>query len=824
MLKIPSLAPQKLHATLDPDRVPWESSVDIPRNGHRVGAAGAKSLLQPRALEALNLALHIKTTGYNVYLSGGANLGRTYMLQEFLAPRARKEATPPDLLYVNNFTDPDKPRLIAVPAGQGRKLKKALAEVLGKARKELPSRLEADGYVKQRGVIMDKFQSIRTKLIKQMDSAAGEKDFSLDMDDNGALTLYPMVEGKRLSEEEFDRLDATLRQKLKRKGDALLQDMAGLMRQLSKAEQEFKSDERSLERDTVEKILDELLTPLVDRTLRAHAVDALKEHFAALRADILDNVEGFLPRDPQSGSAGGPGGNPGDSHFPPLSPEGDIFRYDINVFVDNSVCSGAPIVVDDHPTTANLLGCIERESELGALITDFTLIKAGSLHKANGGYLVLHMEDILQHPNAWEGLLRALRSGQARIEEAGEGQDSTKTKGIEPEALPLHVKVVLIGGEEMYESLLVNDDRFPKLFKLKAHMSEATERNAQSIRAYLMRVARIIDEADLLPFDRGALAWLVDFGSRLIEDQRKLSLKFPLIRDMMIEASAHARMDNADSVTSATLEKALDARTYRANLVEDIFMEEYDRELIKVRTSGNAVGRVNGLSVTWHGDFEFGLPHQISCTIGVGHEGIIDLEREAELGGPIHTKAMMILKSYLVDQFAHTKPIILSGSLCFEQSYAGIEGDSASGAELVALLSAIAKVPVRLDLAFTGALSQSGQIMAVGGVSHKIEGFFKVCARHGLTGSQGVIIPYDNAVHLMLPPRIIEAVAQGKFAVYPVRHIEEALELLTGIPTGRRRKDNSFAAGSLYDAVDRRLQELGHSAVHAYKRPGKKTK
>lgn len=824
MLKIPSLAPQKLHATLDPDRVPWESSVDIPRNGHRVGAAGAKSLLQPRALEALNLALHIKTTGYNVYLSGGANLGRTYMLQEFLAPRARKEATPPDLLYVNNFTDPDKPRLIAVPAGQGRKLKKALAEVLGKARKELPSRLEADGYVKQRGVIMDKFQSIRTKLIKQMDSAAGEKDFSLDMDDNGALTLYPMVEGKRLSEEEFDRLDATLRQKLKRKGDALLQDMAGLMRQLSKAEQEFKSDERSLERDTVEKILDELLTPLVDRTLRAHAVDALKEHFAALRADILDNVEGFLPRDPQSGSAGGPGGNPGDSHFPPLSPEGDIFRYDINVFVDNSVCSGAPIVVDDHPTTANLLGCIERESELGALITDFTLIKAGSLHKANGGYLVLHMEDILQHPNAWEGLLRALRSGQARIEEAGEGQDSTKTKGIEPEALPLHVKVVLIGGEEMYESLLVNDDRFPKLFKLKAHMSEATERNAQSIRAYLMRVARIIDEADLLPFDRGALAWLVDFGSRLIEDQRKLSLKFPLIRDMMIEASAHARMDNAESVTSATLEKALDARTYRANLVEDIFMEEYDRELIKVRTSGNAVGRVNGLSVTWHGDFEFGLPHQISCTIGVGHEGIIDLEREAELGGPIHTKAMMILKSYLVDQFAHTKPIILSGSLCFEQSYAGIEGDSASGAELVALLSAIAKVPVRLDLAFTGALSQSGQIMAVGGVSHKIEGFFKVCARHGLTGSQGVIIPYDNAVHLMLPPRIIEAVAQGKFAVYPVRHIEEALELLTGIPTGRRRKDNSFAAGSLYDAVDRRLQELGHSAVHAYKRPGKKTK
>lgn len=814
MPKVSSLAPQKLHATLDPQRVPWESSADIPRNGLR---NGQKTILQPRALEALNLALHINTTGYNIYLSGESDLGRTYMLHEFLTPRARKEATPPDLLYVNNFADQDKPRLIAVPAGQGRKLKKSLSEVLAKVRKELPTHLEADSYVKQRGKILDKFQSIRTKLIKQMDSAAGEKNFNLDMDDNGALTLYPMVEGKRLSEEEFDRLDATLRQKLKRKGDALLQDMAGLMRQLSRAEQDFKQEERVLERATVEKVLDELLTPLVERTLRAHTVDALKEYFAAMRTDILDNVEAFLPRDPQPNAPG----SSADPHFPPMNPEGDTFRYDINLFVDNSDTSGAPIIVDDHPTTPNLLGCVERESELGALITDFTLIKAGALHKANGGYLVLHMEDILQHPNAWEGLLRALRSGLARIEEAGDGQESTKTKGIEPEPLPLRLKVVLIGGEELYESLLMNDDRFPKLFKLKAHMAESAERTAQSIKAYLMRVAKIIDEADLVPFDRSALAWLVDYGSRLIEDQRKLSLKFPLVRDMMIEATAHARMGNETIVTSATLEKALDARTYRANLVEDIFMEEYDRELIKVRTSGTAVGRVNGLSVTWHGDFEFGLPHQISCTVGVGHEGIIDLEREAQLGGPIHTKAMMILKSYLVDQFANTKPIILSGSLCFEQSYAGIEGDSASGAELVALLSAIAKVPVRLDLAFTGAVSQSGQIMAVGGVSHKIEGFFKVCARHGLTGSQGVIIPWDNAVHLMLPPRIIEAVAQGQFAVYPVRHIEEALELLTGMAPGRRRKDSTFAAGTLYDAVNKRLQELGHCAVHAYKKARK---
>ncbi len=813
MSKIAPLPPHKLHVAMDVARVPWESSTDIPRSAPR---NGYKSLLQPRALQALELALHITAGGYNIYLSGEANLGRTYTLCEFLTPRARKAAQPPDLLYVNNFADPDRPTLIAVPAGQGRKLKKSLGDVLAKVRKELPSRFETDSYVKQRAQILDKFQDVRSNLLKKMDVIAGDKGFNLDVDENGGLTLYPMVEGKRLSEEEFDRLDAELRQTLKRKGDTLLHAMAGLMRQLSRAEQSFKADERSLEREVVRQVLEELLTPLEERALRTCAVEKLKGYFKDLRDDILDNVEGFLPREALSG----PGPQPqAELHLSQAPQESDTYRYDINVFVDNSDTVGAPIIVDDHPTTSNLMGCVEREAEMGTLVTDFTLIKAGSLHRANGGFLILHLEDILQYPNAWEGLLRALRSGAARIEEPGEGLDAaTRSKGIEPEPLELQLKVVLIGSEDMYESLLVNDDRFPKLFKIKAHMADATDRNALGIKAYLSRIARIIDESALLPFDRQALAWLVDFGSRIVEDQRKLSLKFPLLRELMIEASAMAGMKGAELVESATLEDAYEARTYRANLVEEIFMEEYDREMIKVRTSGTAIGRVNGLSVTWHGDFEFGLPHQISCTVGVGHGGIIDLEREAELGGPIHTKAMMILKSYLVDQFARKKPLVLTGSLCFEQSYAGIEGDSASGAELAALLSAISETPVRLDLAFTGALSQSGQIMAVGGVSRKIEGFFKVCARHGLTGSQGVIIPQDNVDHLMLSPRIVEAVEQGKFAVYPVQTIEEALELLTGLPAGRRRKDGTFRRDTLYDRVDRRLHELGLYAPNGHQK------
>jgi predicted ATP-dependent protease len=810
MSKILPLPPRALQVRLPETRIPWASSIDMPE---RFQNGGIKHWPQPRALHALELALHIRAGDYHVYLSGESSLGRKYMLREFLQPKARKEATPPDLLYVNNFAVPDKAILIAVPAGYGLRIKNTLAEMFGKIRKELPRRLETDSYMERRARLMDKFQKTRTRLLRKMDAVAGTKGFHLDFDEQGSLTLYPLVEGKRLSEEEFDRLNGQVRQRLKHQGDSLLHAMAGFVRQLSRAEQNFKDNERSLEREVVRQVLDSFLTPLEEKILRVCPGDPLQKYFKALREDILHNPEQVLPRENLPPP-------PGETTLP--LQEIDPYRYDINLFVDNSQTNGAPIIVDDHPTSANLLGCVEREAEMGALVTDFTLIKAGSLHRANGGFLVLNMEDVLQYPAAWEGLLRALRSGLARIEDSGETDASTRTKSIAPEALRLQLKVVLIGPENLYETLLLNDERFPKLFKIKAHMADATRRDRAGLRTYLARMGRIIAEADLLPFERAAMARLVDFGSELSEDRQKLSLKFPLLRELMVEASALAHMTGMDRVNREHVESALDARNYRANLAEELFLEEYDRKLIKVRTSGAAVGQVNGLSLTWRGNLEFGLPHCISCAVGVGRGGIIDLERDAELSGPIHTKAMMILKSYLLDQFARNKPLVMTGSLCFEQSYAGVEGDSASGAELAALLSAISGVPVRLSLAFTGAVSQSGQIMAVGGVSRKIDGFFQVCARHGLTGDQGVIIPRDNLDHLMLSRPVVEAVEREQFAVYPVQHITEALELLTGLPAGNRRKDGSFTPGSIYQKVDSRLVEMGKLAVQAYRRPGGK--
>lgn len=790
------LAAEKLRANLAPERIGYESSDAIPRNGRR-------HLPQQRALQALELGLHITAKDFNIYLAGEPDLGRSFLLRDFLAPRAKKGLTPPDLIYVFNFEDHDSPVLISLPAGQGRKIKAALGKAFSRMQKEIALRLERNAYTKRRTSLMDRFQSRREQLLKQMNQLAGTQGFYLGMDDGGGMTLYPLVEGKRLNENEFESLEESLRTELKMKGDSLMEPISGFLRKLARAEQDFHEQERSLEREMVDDVLKAILDPLAEKFLQTCKCDALRHFFVSLRADTLDKLDAIMPPDPQAQPRQGQAPHP---HEAPI-PDDLSTRYDVNVFVDNAGTTGAPMVFDDHPTLSNLMGCIEREAEMGALITDFTLIKAGSIHRANGGYLILHMDDILQHPHAWESLLRALRSGLSRIEDANE-EDANKAKGLHPQPVPLSLKVILVGKEELYEMLLQADDRFSKLFKIKAHLTEHMRRDSSGIRMYLSHIRRIIDDDGLLHFDREALAGLVDFGSRIIEDQKKLSLKYPRLREIMVEASAYASLGKSPLVTRAILQQALDARNFRSNLVEEAFMEEYDQGIIKVRTSGQAVGKVNGLAVSFYGDFEFGLPHQISCTVGAGSGGIIDLERDAQLGGPIHTKAMMILKSYLVGAFAHNKPLVLTGSLGFEQNYVGIEGDSASGAELAALLSALSQTPINLSYAFTGAVGQSGQIMAVGGVTRKIEGFFEVCKRHGLTGLQGVILPRDNITHLLLRDDVITAVQNKRFHIYAVEHITEAMEILTGIPAGRRRKDGAYSKGSLYRLADDRLKEL----------------
>ena len=821
MRKNHAITAAELRADLKPARVPYASSAEIPLRQNLVPP-------QPRALQALGLALHIQEPGYNVYLAGESNLGRSYMLNHFLQPRAKRAPVPPDLLYLHNFDNADSPHLVQVPAGQGKKFKDALNKALGRIRKELPAFMERESYTKRRNSLQVKFQDEKSKIFNHMDKVADGEGFKLDLDDSGAMTLYPMLDGKRLNEQDFDKLESGQRNNIKLKGDSLAQTMHTYLRKLGRAEQSFIESERSLEKEVASELVGEVLDILEER-FKGKCIECLPESYLnQVKEDILENLDYFLPADPMpapgapapypSQPYGGHGGHGGFGGFGGFSqhdspPFVDLaHRYDVNLFVDNGKLQGAPVVFEDHPTVSNLLGSIERESEMGALVTNFTLAKAGSLQRANGGFLILRVEDVLQYPAAWEGLLRSLRSGKARLDDNNEF-DTAKTRSIKPEPLELKLKVILIGDENIYDALYMADSRFNKLFRIKAQMSRRMPRNAAGVKFYLGNIRRIIEAASLLHFDREAMSELVDYGSHLLEDKKYLSLEIPLLRQIMIEASAQAQMDGGVLVTAEHLRAAMRAREFRANLVEEAFMGEYDRNLIKVNTSGRGIGTVNGLSVTAYGDFEFGLPHQISCTVGVGHDGIIDLEREAELGGPIHTKAIMILKSYLVSLFARKKPLYLTASICFEQSYAGIEGDSASGAELAALLSAIAQVPVDMGLAFTGALSQSGQIMAVGAVSRKVEGYFEVCRRHGLSGSQGVIIPKDNLEHLMLKQPVLEAIEGKQFHIYPVEHISEAMELLTGIPCGKLRKNGTFTPDSLYHRVDRRLAELTRLAI-----------
>jgi len=796
MPKPKPLSAQKLRATFDPEKIPYKDSLDIPLKNRRRPP-------QPRALMALEVGLQISDPGYNIFVAGDPNLGRMHLVREFLEPKAAKAKAPPDYIYVYNFNDPDRPRSFTLPAGNGKRLKLELAAQIAKIRKEIPDRLEQETFVKKRESLFRHFQNARDELLRKMERSASKQGFNMNMDEQGALTLFPMLKGKVVTEDDFGRLDPGLQKTLRNRGDRILTAMTGVIRKINHKEQGFKEKERGLERQAASEVLSDFLTPLA-QSWGKHL--GLGEYFESMRGDILENMDRFLPQEPCPPSA----------HVPESGGEDFFTRYSVNLFVDNAGTGGAPVIVCDHPTPSNLLGCIEREAELGALFTDFTLIKAGALHRANHGFLVLRMEDLLGNPEAWDGLLRALGAGRSKIEDPDGDHDQAKIKTIEPEPIPLHVKVLLIGTDLAYE-LLLQDDRFQKLFKLKAHLQDTVPRTDASIKDYFHSLARIIRGTGLLPLDKTALAGMVDFSSRVAEDRKKLSLRLPLARDLMVEASALARAASLEGVNKAVLDTAIRNREFRANLYEEEFMDDYDRELIKVATSGKAVGRANGLSVTLFGDYEFGLPHQIACTVGVGHGGILDLEREAELGGPIHTKGMMILKSYLLGLFAQDKPLVLTGSLCFEQSYAHVEGDSASGAELAALLSSLAEVPISLSLAFTGAVSQSGTILSVGAVTRKVEGFFEVCRRRGLSGSQGVIIPADNVAHMMLKHDVIHAIEEGKFHIYPVKTIEQAMEVLTGMPTGRRLKNGKFSRDSLYRRVDERLARLASLADYTPK-------
>ena len=801
MPKPNSLPPERLRSSLPPKGIPMASSSEL--------RGRVASYPQPRALQALELALSMSGMEYNVYVSGEPGLGRTYFACSHLEPRALELPAPDDWVYLHNFEDQDKPLAVALPAGEGKKLQLALKHLIHALRREIPTRLEQDVHLRRKEKLLKKFHASRENLLSNMEHEATNGGFNVNFDERGGLALLPVVEGKTLTSEEFERLTPDVRKDIRLRSGKIMGSVLNILHRIDKEESELERRKRSLDVEEANSLLDEAFCPILGE-FGAH--ERLLHYMELMRADILDNLEEFLPREDLE--------QPSREHV--AGGDGFFSRYQANLFVDNGRQKGAPVVVEDNPTFYNLLGSIQRETEMGTMYTDFSMLRAGSLHRANGGFLILNAELLLSYPNAWEGLLRCLRSRQLRLEDPSGSQEGFRTKTLEPEPIPLRVRIALVGTDGLYELLLDQEERFGKFFKLKAHLQDWTPRNARSIRSYARCLAQIARAEDLLPFVRSGLGALVDYSSRLVQDQKKLSLRFPHLREIMIEADALARIAKTGEVDGDLVLQAIRNRDFRSNLYEEEFLHEYDREAIRVPTAGTQAGRAIGLSVSQYGDYVLALPHLISCTVGVGHGGVLDLEREAELGGPIHTKGMMILKSYFLDLFAQDKPLTFTGSLCFEQNYAHVDGDSASGAELAALLSALSSVPIRLSLAFTGAVSQSGAILAVGEVSRKVEGFFQVCQRRGLTGEQGVLIPVDNAAHLMLKDEVVQAVSEGRFSIYPVRCIEQAMEILTGVPAGRRLKSGGFSSGSLYRMVDERLTELAYLAEREVKRSKKR--
>ncbi|HAA89221.1 MAG: Peptidase S16 lon domain protein [Thermoanaerobacterales bacterium 50_218] len=755
---------------------------------------------QERAVRALEFGLGISAQGFNIFVAGLPGTGKNTAVQSFLETIAVTKPVPPDWCYVYNFREPYCPRALKLPPGHGKQFAEDMRNFLKQARQEIPRLFKSDEYAQKKDETIERFAKEKNSLLSALNEKAEQEGFVIQIGPTG-IFIIPTVEGKPLSAEEFDKLPEETKKEIMERRKQLEDLVTTTLREVQKVERKAQEAVRELDRQVVAIALDRLLAELKEK------YSSLKEvlaYFDAVYQDILDNISLFRKETIEEQQRGAS-----------LQQENPFRKYEVNVIVDNSETKGAPVVVELNPTYTNLFGTIEKEAHFGALITDFTLIRAGSLHRANGGYLVVSVEELLRNPFSWDGLKRALRDRLAVIEDPLDRLGVLTTKGLRPEPIPLDLKVILLGDALLYTLLYYYDPDFRELFKVKAEFGVWMDRTKENIQKYAAFFATLCQKENLIHFDASAVAKLVEHGSRLAGFQDKLSTRFAEIADLAREASYYAQQEGAPYVTADHVNKAAQEKVYRSNLVQQVIQEMIKKNIILLDIEGEKVGQVNGLSVISLGDLEFGKPTRITATVAAGRGGIIDIEREAKLGGKIHTKGVLILGGYLSEKYRRESPLALSARLVFEQSYEGVEGDSASSAELFALLSALAGVPLKQNLAVTGSVNQKGEIQPVGGINEKIEGFFDVCRIKGLTGDQGVLIPEGNLQQLMLREDVVEAVREGKFHIYLIRTVDEGLELLTGMKPGERQPDGTFPEGTFHYLVAERLKELSQQVSAA---------
>ena len=750
---------------------------------------------QPRASEALSLGVRIREPGFNIYAAGGSGTGKTTSIRQFIDEIAKNMQTPQDCCYIHNFEDEYQPKVLFCPAGMGKQLKRDLQAFIDAARIAIPQLFLGEEYAAKREQIARKLTSRRQQIITKMEQVSTREGFTLQLTPVG-VSLVPVVNGKPVPDEEFFSQPTETQKMITQKRDQLQHELVPLIRQLRELQINLVQEIGEFDRHVAQYAIEHLMA---DLSAKYKAYDQITTHLAAIQNHIMDNLDTFRGRTPDQKLT------PQDSAIEELA----LRVYDVNVIVDNSELKGAPIITEQNPTFDNLLGRIEKESQFGTLTTDFTLIRGGSLQRANGGFIILRAEQLLRDLNVYEGLKRALKNKEILIEDIQQRAGYVSVRSLSPKPIPSDVKVVLIGQPDTYQLLFNYDPEFRELFKVKADFDHSMDKTEENVRNYARFFCGLAEREKLKHLDAAAIARMIEHGCRLVEDQDKLSTQFGLIADVVREAHFYASQDNAPLISAEHVEKAIEAKVYRSNLIQEKLQEYIRRNVILISTEGKTVGQVNGLSVLQVGDFAFGAPSRITVSVGLGgKEGLIDVQREVNMGGPIHGKGVMIIAGYLSGMFARDKPLSLSARIVFEQNYEGVEGDSASSTELYALLSAISEIPIKQNLAVTGSVNQKGEIQPIGGANEKIEGFFEVCKSKGLTGEQGVLIPYSNTKNLMLKREVIEAVEAHKFHIYAAKTIQEGIEILTGVAAGERKADGTFDENTIFSIVDHRLKEI----------------
>jgi len=805
-----TLSVEELYHHTDPSQFDFETTEGLDELEQAIG--------QPRAVEAVKFSTKVKNEGYNIYALGPTGLGKRELVEQFFQEKASSEPVPNSWCYVHNFEEEHKPKMIELPAGKAVGFRDDMDDLIDELGEALSAAFESEEYQNRRQSIREEFKEKQSEAFEELQQRAQREGMALLRTPAG-LVVAPVRDGEVLSPDQIEQLSEEEQEEIQKKVENLQEDLQQILGQVPKWQRQMREELQELNEEIAQFAVGGLIDELKEKYSEFPEV---VDHLEAVQKDVIENAEDFL-RQEQGQQGGGlrqllGQGGPQQAQGGP-SP---LRRYQVNVIIDRSEAEGAPVVYEDNPTYQNLIGRIEHRAQMGALFTDFNMIKAGSLHKANGGYLVLDVRKVLTNPYAWDALKRALKSKELRIESLGQRLSLLSTVSLEPEPIPLNVKIALVGNRLLYYLLHQLDPEFAELFKVQADFETQMDRDTENSQLYAQLIGTLARQKELRPLNREAVSRVIERSARLVGDSEKLSTKKKDIADLLCEANVWAEDAGRDVITAEDVQKAIDAQIYRADRIRERMQEAILRETILIDTEGEEVGQINGLSVIPLSDFAFGRPTRITAQMRLGKGEVIDIEREVELGGPIHSKGVMILSGFLGGRYSEEKPLSLSASLVFEQSYGGVEGDSASSAELYALLSEIAEVPIKQSMAVTGSVNQHGKIQPIGGVNEKIEGFFDICKARGLTGDQGVLIPVSNVKHLMLRQDVIDAVTDGEFHIYPVETVDQGIEILTGLPAGERDEEGNYPEGSVNYLVEKRLRELAETRAQ-FGESGKET-